>query len=81
MKPFPPLLPDGSRSFPRKHLAQGHGKWNHYCLRAINGEVRLWVNGESRVVRGNQRAPTQLRCEVTFVHMHAARSKASASSR
>ncbi len=46
MRPFPPLSPDGSRSFPRKHLAKGHGEWNHYYIRAINGEVRLWVNGE-----------------------------------
>ena len=46
MTPFPPLSPDGSRSFPRKHLAKGHGQWNHYYIRAINGEVRLWVNGE-----------------------------------
>jgi Domain of Unknown Function (DUF1080) len=46
MTPFPPLSPDGSRSFPRKHLAHGHGEWNHYYIRAINGEVRLWVNGE-----------------------------------
>jgi hypothetical protein len=43
---FPPLSPDGSRSFPRKNLARGHGEWNHYYIRAINGEVRLWVNGE-----------------------------------
>ena len=46
MTPFPPLSPDGSRSFPRKNLAKGHGEWNHYYIRAINGEVRLWVNGE-----------------------------------
>lgn len=46
MKPFPPLSPDGSRSFPRKHLSKGHGEWNHYYIRAINGEIRLWVNGE-----------------------------------
>jgi hypothetical protein len=46
MTPFPPLSPDGSRSFPRKHMARGHGHWNHYYIRAINGEVRLWVNGE-----------------------------------
>jgi hypothetical protein len=46
MTPFPPLSPDGSRSFPRKHLSKGHGEWNHYYIRAINGEVRLWVNGE-----------------------------------
>ena len=46
MTPFPPLSPDGSRSFPRKNLTKGHGEWNHYYIRAINGEVRLWVNGE-----------------------------------
>lgn len=45
MKPFPPLSPNGSRSFPREHRAKGHGEWNHYYIRAINGEVRLWVNG------------------------------------
>jgi hypothetical protein len=44
--PFAPISPDGSRSFPRKELSNGFGKWNHYYIRAINGEVRLWVNGE-----------------------------------
>lgn len=46
MTPFPPLSPDGSRSFPRKQLSKPVGQWNHYYIRAINGEVRLWVNGE-----------------------------------
>jgi hypothetical protein len=46
MTPFPPLSPDGSRSYPRRQMANGHGRWNHYYIRAINGEVRLWVNGE-----------------------------------
>jgi hypothetical protein len=46
MTPFPPVSPNGSRSFPRKNLSKGHGLWNHYYIRAINGEVRLWVNGE-----------------------------------
>lgn len=46
MTPFPPTSPNGERSFPRKQLAKGHGEWNHYYIRAINGEVRLWVNGE-----------------------------------
>ena len=46
MKPFPPLSKNGSRSFPRKNLSKGVGIWNHYYIRAINGEVRLWVNGE-----------------------------------
>lgn len=46
MKPFPPVAPDGRRSFPTKNLSKGVGEWNHYYVRAINGEVRLWVNGE-----------------------------------
>ncbi len=46
LKPFAPLSPDGSRSFPRKQLSKPAGQWNHYYVRAINGEIRLWVNGE-----------------------------------
>ena len=46
MKPFPPVSPNGERSFPRKNLSKGVGEWNHYYIRALNGEVRLWVNGE-----------------------------------
>lgn len=46
MKPFPPVAPDGKRSFPSKNLSKGVGEWNHYYVRAVNGEVRLWVNGE-----------------------------------
>lgn len=46
MTPFPPVAPDGKRSFPRKNLSKGMGEWNHYYVRAVNGEVRLWVNGE-----------------------------------
>ena len=46
MKPFPPVAPNGSRSFPSKRLTRDVGEWNHYYIRAINGEVRLWVNGE-----------------------------------
>ncbi|MEM6674102.1 MAG: DUF1080 domain-containing protein [Planctomycetota bacterium] len=38
--------PDGPRSFPTKRLVRPAGEWNHYYVRAINGEVRLWVNGE-----------------------------------
>ena len=48
MKPFPPAAPDGQRSFPRKNLSKGVDEWNHYYVRAINGEIRLWVNGEKR---------------------------------
>jgi hypothetical protein len=46
MKPFPPIAPNGTRSFPSKELSRGVGQWNHYYVRAINGEIRLWVNGE-----------------------------------
>ena len=46
MKPFPPTSHSGERSFPRKQLSRGVGQWNHYYVRCINGEVRLWVNGE-----------------------------------
>jgi hypothetical protein len=46
MKPFPPTSPSGERSFPRKNLSKGVGQWNHYYVRCINGEIRLWVNGE-----------------------------------
>lgn len=46
LTPFPPISPDGVRSFPSKNLTIGAGNWNHYYIRAINGEVRLWVNGE-----------------------------------
>jgi len=37
--------PGSSRSFPDQRRVQPHGDWNHYYVRAINGEVRLWVNG------------------------------------
>jgi hypothetical protein len=46
MKPFPPLSPNGSRSFPSEDRVKPHNNWNHYYVRAINGEVRLWVNGK-----------------------------------
>ena len=56
MKPFPPVSPNGKRSFPSKNLTKGVGEWNHYYIRAINGEVRLWVNGEE-VSGGNECKP------------------------
>jgi hypothetical protein len=47
MTPFEPVAPGGSgRSFPRKSLSRKTPEWNHYYIRCINGEVRLWVNGE-----------------------------------
>lgn len=58
MKPFPPVSPNGRRSFPREELSKGHGSWNHYYVRAINGEVRLWVNGEE-VSGGNECDPAE----------------------
>ena len=58
MKPFAPLSPNGQRSFPSKELSNGHGQWNHYYIRAINGEVRLWVNSEE-VSGGNECEPRE----------------------
>ena len=58
MDPFPPLSPNGRRSFPTKNLSKGVGQWNHYYVRAINGEVRLWVNGEE-VSGGNHCQPNE----------------------
>ena len=37
-------------------MMRGVGEWNHYYIRAINGEVRLWVNGYE-VSGGNQCEP------------------------
>lgn len=45
MKPFPPLSPNGVRSFPSANHTLGFNQWNHYYIRAVNGEIRLWVNG------------------------------------
>ena len=45
MQPFPPVAPDGKRSFPTARHSRGTPEWNHYYIRAIDGEVRLWVNG------------------------------------
>lgn len=58
MTPFEPSAPNKSgRSFPRKNLSKGVNEWNHYYIRAINGEVRLWVNGEE-VSGGTKCDPT-----------------------
>ncbi len=56
LNPFEPTSPNGKRSFPRKNLSKGHGQWNHYYVRCINGEIRLWVNGEE-VSGGNGAEP------------------------
>jgi hypothetical protein len=44
--PYKVGRPKSPRSFPTQRLTRPHGEWNHYYVRAINGEVRLWVNGE-----------------------------------
>jgi hypothetical protein len=56
MTPFPPLSANGSRSFPSEDRSKGFGHWNHYYIRCINGEVRLWVNG-GEVSGGNHCEP------------------------
>lgn len=57
MTPFPPVSANGQRSFPTRRLTRGVGEWNHYYIRCINGEVRLWVNGEE-VSGGTQCDPS-----------------------
>jgi hypothetical protein len=47
-----------SRCFPTKRLVRPAGEWNHYYVRAINGELRLWVNGEE-VSGGSACKPSQ----------------------
>ncbi|MBI5769176.1 MAG: DUF1080 domain-containing protein [Verrucomicrobia bacterium] len=73
---FEPRSPNGSRSFPRKNLSKGSGEWNHYYIRAINGEVRLWVNGEE-VSGGNGADPARgflcLESEGSPIHFRALR--------
>lgn len=56
LTPFPPLSPDGVRSFPSAETTKPQGEWNHYYVRAINGEIRLWVNG-TEVSGGNNAQP------------------------
>jgi hypothetical protein len=46
------------RCFPTRRLVRAAGQWNHYYVRAINGEVRLWVNGEE-VSGGSKCSPAQ----------------------
>lgn len=46
MVPLPPVSPNGSRGFPSKETTNTSPEWNHYLIRAIDGVVRLWVNGE-----------------------------------
>lgn len=57
MDVFPPKSPNGQRSFPSEDRVKPHNNWNHYYVRAINGEVRLWVNGKE-VSGGNNCSTT-----------------------
>lgn len=47
-----------SRSFPVQRRVQPAGEWNHYYVRAIDGEIRLWVNGEE-VCGGSKCTPSE----------------------
>ncbi|MCA8988254.1 MAG: DUF1080 domain-containing protein, partial [Planctomycetaceae bacterium] len=58
MKPFPPTSPNGQRSFPSEERTLKAGEWNHYYIRAVDGEVRLWVNG-GEVSGGSDCQPAQ----------------------
>ena len=58
MVPFPPVAPGGKRSFPTARHSRGSPEWNHYHVRAIDGEVRLWVNGHE-VSGGNGCTPAE----------------------
>ena len=58
MKPFPPAAPNGKRSFPSKRLSKGVGEWNHYYIKAVDGVVRLSVNGEE-VSGGKECKPSE----------------------
>ncbi|HMO85733.1 MAG TPA: DUF1080 domain-containing protein [Lacipirellulaceae bacterium] len=62
MTPFPPVSPAGDRSFPRVERSLGVGQWNHYYIRAINGEVRLWVNGDEASGGTDCQPPTGYLC-------------------
>ncbi len=62
LEPFEPRSPDGSRSFPRANRSRGAGEWNHYYVRGINGEIRLWVNGEEVSGGRNARPSTGHLC-------------------
>jgi hypothetical protein len=50
--------PGSKRSFPTERRTRRAGQWNHYYIRAINGEIRLWVNGEE-VNGGTQCKPAR----------------------
>ena len=77
LNPFPPLSPNGSRSFPRKQLSRGFGEWNHYYIRAVNGEVRLWVEAARRYRAEQARNRVPVTC-VWKLKAHQSNSRTSA---
>ena len=62
MNPFPPRSPNGTRSFPNARHSRGSPQWNHYYVRAVNKEVRLWVNGHEVSGGGNCSPSTGYLC-------------------
>ena len=49
MTPFLPSAPEPRerfRSFPIENRTKPHGEWNHYHIKAVNGVIRLSVNGK-----------------------------------
>jgi putative membrane-bound dehydrogenase-like protein len=49
MTPFLPSAPEPRekfRSFPTENRTKNHGQWNQYHIKAINGVIRLSVNGK-----------------------------------
>ena len=58
MQPKPPVSNNGRRSFPAREVTKGFGEWNQYYVRAINGEIRLWINGVE-VSGGHSCTPSQ----------------------
>lgn len=56
MTPFPPVAPNGERSFPTKNTTKGSPEWNHYHISAVDGVVKLSVNCE-QVSGGKECSP------------------------
>jgi len=50
------------RCLPSEKRAKGAGEWNHYYIRGISGEVRLWVNGEEVSGGNNAQPPSGYLC-------------------
>jgi len=55
-------LPRGFAQLPLPNLSKGINEWNHYYVRAINGEIRLWVTGEEVSGGNNIQPPSGYLC-------------------